>query len=140
MRYSVIELICSVLAFAVAILLYRCSSGLVYVYKFLAIMPLLILNILYFPQLYGEISVRKYVGLKLTFAPLSFLLLSIRLSTYDKYNVLLMGSVGLMIIIMAVELLYLHKTKNSFYNKLVTRHALYTILTLVCDTVLLLVH
>ena len=117
MRYSVIELICSVLAFAVAILLYRCSSGLVYVYKFLAIMPLLILNILYFPQLYGEISVRKYVGLKLTFAPLSFLLLSIRLSTYDKYNVLLMGSVGLMIIIMAVELLYLHKTKNSFYNK-----------------------
>ena len=138
MKFRIIELICSGLAFSVALFLYKCSSGLVFVYKYLAIMPLILLNYLCFPQLYGVISARKYVGLKLTLIPLSFLLLSIRLSTYNNCNILLMIAVGLMLMMVAVEVLYLFKTRNPFYRKLIFRHTLYTILAIVCDYILLL--
>ncbi len=140
MKYRIIEVLFVLMIVLVASLVYVQSNELEYVFKYLSIIPLLLFYDRCFNGVYGDISARQYVGLKCTLIPLSFVLMSIRVSTTPQCNVLLIISVVILLITMFWEFMFYLKTHNVFYRTLIIRQVVLSAVAISCDFILLQIH
>lgn len=137
MKHQIAEVFCVMLAFLAAVIFYDETSVLAYVFKWLSIMPLVILYNSYFENIFGYISARKYVGLKISLIPLSLVLLSIRVSYVSKINMLFIVSLCLMSLTTLITMIFYFKTKNKFYYCWLVRQILLVALSVCVDVFLL---